>query len=223
MAEVKGLDVSHWQASVDWDDWKEKGHDFVYIKVSEGTTWVDPGWKGHFDAAVEYVRGPYHYFRVQWDGAQQGRHFWNQAKQRSFSMPPAIDVEKTNNLGYSKSTFKNRLRACLLETEEQFSVKPIIYTSESMWEFLVGSAWWADDYDLWTAHYTTASNPLVPSDWRDKGWKLWQWTSRPLDQNKFNGTMKDFLAWIGSSPDPEPPPEEEVTILKPGLYRVPGV
>ena len=220
MSNAKGLDISHWQVAVDWDDWKDKGYDFTYIKVSEGTTWTDFRWKTHYDSAVEFERGPYHYFRAQWDGAQQGRNFWNQAKQRNFSMPPAVDVEKTNNLGYSKSTFKNRLRACLLETEEQFGVKPIIYTSQSMWEFLVGSAWWADDYDLWTAHYTTASSPLVPSDWRDKGWKLWQWTSRPLDQNKFNGTMEDFLSWIGSSPDPEPPLGEEVTILEPGLYRV---
>ena len=105
---------------------------------------------------------------------------------------------------FTKEAFSARLRACLLETEQLWGKRPIIYTSKSKWEQLVGSVVWASAYDLWVAHYTTAPIPLIPGDWAGKGWKFWQYTSTPLDQNRFDGDLSKFLEYIGATPPPPP-------------------
>lgn len=197
-----GADVSHWN-SVDWPAWAGNGYRFVYIKATEGTGWVDDKWMAHQSAAElsEFYTGPYHYFRVQFDGMAQARHLFNTVSVRQWDMPPAIDVERTNNTGFSQAVFAQRLKTCLEETELLFGRKPVIYTSRSMWNELVGNVTWAKNYDLWVAHYGAAS-PAIPEAWAGKPWRLWQYTSTPLDQNRFNGELNDFLGWIGAAPPP---------------------
>ena len=191
-----GLDVSHWN-TVKWLEWKN--HRFVYIKCTEGTGWVDDKWMAHQTAAGlnDFYTGPYHYFRAAWSGAAQAQHFYNTVSVRQWDMPPAVDVEKINNTGFTKEVFAARLKECLLEVERLFGRKPVIYTSKSKWEELVGSMAGAASYPLWVAHYANVPTPLIPSDWVGTGYKVWQYTSSPLDQNKFNGELNDFLEWIG--------------------------
>ena len=217
MENVKGLDVSHW-VSADWSSWAAKGYEFVWAKASEGTTFVDNKYEQHTNGAVEddFYVGPFHYFRVQQNGVQQALHFHSVVGNNQMDLPPVIDVEKYNNEGYSQATFRARLRNCLLETEDLFERRPVIYTSLSMWNLLVGSAVWATAYDLWVAHYTTRPVPLIPNDWQGKGWKVWQYIDRPLDQNRFDGDKEEFLKWIGQE-SPAPPNtelEERVAALE---------
>ena len=134
-----------------------------------------------------------------------------------------IDVEKysgnTNSDGtrrVSRAVYAARLRNCLLETEQLWGRRPMIYTSKSMWHFLVGSAGWASAYDLWTAHYTRYPVPLIPNDWAGKGYSMWQFIDRPVDQNRFHGDYAEYLKWMGKDVVEPPGPQ----ILIPGEYRV---
>jgi len=87
-----------------------------------------------------------------------------------------------------------------------------IYTSKGAWNAIMGGAY-LTDRKLWVAHYTTASQPLLPTGWNS--WWLWQHTSTGrlagyagnLDTNRFNGDDADFAEWVGDLPIPEPPPE----------------
>ncbi|MDR4949786.1 GH25 family lysozyme [Neobacillus cucumis] len=40
-ANLKGIDVSHWQGTIDWNKVKNSGIAFVYAKASKGTTVTD--------------------------------------------------------------------------------------------------------------------------------------------------------------------------------------
>lgn len=44
-AQVRGIDVSHYQKNIDWEKVANSGVDFVYIKATEGATYVDPMFK----------------------------------------------------------------------------------------------------------------------------------------------------------------------------------
>lgn len=195
---VLGLDISHWN-TVTWPDWPDKR--FVYIKASEGTDWTDDKMASHKAAAeaADKYTGPYHYFRAAFNGAVQAQHFFDTAGP-DWDMPPAIDVEVINNTGFSKEVFAARLRNCLQETERLFRRRPVIYTSKSKWDLLVGFTGWESAYDLWAAHYTTAPVPLIPTGWSGKGWTLWQHTSTPLDQDRFGGSEEEFLEFVNAAP-----------------------
>jgi len=201
MTYTQGIDVSHWQ-DVKWLDWKNKGYVFAWLKATEGTNWEDNTWKQKYSDAKQqdFYLGAYHYFRVAWNGAVQAAWFWNAIKDHQWDNPPMVDVERTNNLGYSQSVFAARLRNFLNEFEQLSGIRPVIYTNRSSWQQLIGHAAWATAYDLWVANYTTNAVPLIPDDWQGKGWKLWQYTSVPLDQDRFDGSLADFLEWIGVPP-----------------------
>jgi GH25 family lysozyme M1 (1,4-beta-N-acetylmuramidase) len=201
---ILGLDVSHWNTP-DWTSWFANGYRFAFLKCTEGITWKDLRYQAHERDATDagFKVAPYHYFRAQWPGLPQAQHFFANAGRDD--MPPAVDIERTNNLGFTQALFASRLKEFLDEAERLFGRRPIIYTSKSMWEQLIGSVPWAADYDLWVAHYTTGPAPLLPTDWAGQGWKVWQYTSFQLDQNRFNGSEEDFLTWTGQ--DPTPPPD----------------
>ncbi len=213
--EVLIIDVSHWVRPV-WTEWPEQ--EGVYMKVTQGTQFADSEWKEHHREAGEagLFLGAFHYFKVQNNGVLQAEYMWNEIKGYKWDMRPVVDVEKYYNTGYSKAVFASRLRACLLEVERLFGVRPMIYTSKSMWHYLVGNTSWASAYDLWVAHYTTYPVPLIPDDWKGKGYRMWQFTSTPLDQNRFHGDHAEFLEWMGK----ELPPVVGPQVLQPGDYRV---
>ena len=217
MSEVKILDVSHWVRPV-WGEWAEQVG--VYMKLTEGASWEDNYWKRHYaESPSTMYKGGYHYFHGSTNGAVQATHMWTTALTHDWDMRPVIDVEKHGNIKsdgtrlISKAVFAARLRNCLITTEELWGIRPMIYTSRSMWHFLVGSVSWASAYDLWTAHYTSYPVPLIPDDWKGKGYRMWQFIDRPVDQNRFHGTHAEYLKWMGKDvPGPQ--------VLQPGDYRV---
>ena len=195
---ISGLDVSHWNV-VDWPDWANRGYKFSWIKATEGTDWHDSQYFTHKanSEGQGFITGPYHYFRAGFDGAQQAK-FFNTYVGMGGKLPPAVDVESINNTGFAQSFFANRLKACLLECENLFGRRPMIYTSKSKWEQLVGNVSWAADYDLWVAHYSTAlTAPLLPNGWVK--WAVWQYTSTPLDQERMQDEFYNKI--MGESVD----------------------
>ena len=209
---ILGLDVSHWNTPA-WSDWTAKGYKFVFIKATEGTTWLDPRYAAHKRDAGDtgFVTGAYHYFRAAFDGTAQADFFWSVIG--NTTLPPAIDVEAINNAGFSQSAFREQLRNCIIRIRNLSGKRPLIYTSKSKWELLVGSAPdIASQCDLWVADYGWDGNgngisiPRLPKDWA--GWAVWQYTSKILDQDRMQDSYWDALF-------PPPPPADNVTITLP--------
>src|SRR5437867_1330928 len=63
---LRGIDVSHYQGAINWDDVASGGISFAYIKATEGTNFVDPlfaqNWAGAEAAGLR--RGAYHFFTL---------------------------------------------------------------------------------------------------------------------------------------------------------------
>jgi len=206
---ILGLDVSHWNTPA-WPDWAIRDYRFVWIKATEGTAFLDPRYASHKRDAVNagFVTGAYHYFRAAFDGTQQADFFWSVIG--ATALPPAIDVEAINNSGFSQAAFRDQLRKCVTRVAELSGRRPVIYTSKSKWELLVGSAPdIAAQCDLWVADYGWDGNgngigiPRLPGDWAS--WSVWQFTSKTLDQDKMQNAYWDALF-------PPPPPVDTVTL-----------
>ena len=198
---LPGIDVSHWQGTVDWKAVAADGVEFAFIKATEGGDYVDPrfaaNWAGAQRAGV--VRGAYHFYRPQTDALAQAAHFLRTVQLAPGDLPPVLDVEVTD--GRSAAQIAAGVRTWLQEVERATGRRPILYTRASFWTGQMGGGF--GGYPLWVAHYGVSS-PNIPAEW--SGWTFWQHSDAGrvdgiggnVDLNWFNGGRAEFQAFIAS-------------------------
>jgi lysozyme len=186
-----GIDVSHHQGKIDWDKVKAGPTNFVFMKATEGTSFVSPTFRSNWDAAAGLNRGAYHFFRPSVSGAEQAAHFLATYRPRKGDLRPALDIEDFD--GSSKAGFQREVDAWLDAVGTAISDKrPFIYTSASFWQ-KIGNPSKYSDCPIWVAHYTRAAGPNLPKGWSD--YTIWQYSQSgtvdgvrgDCDVNLFNG------------------------------------
>lgn len=205
---VKGIDVSKYQSTVAWNKVKAAGVSFAVARVSDGTGYLDQyfsqNWKGMRTAGL--LRGAYQYFRPAQDALAQATLFVKRINaaggMRDGDLPCVLDLETSG--GLSSSGVLRAVATWIAYVEKHTNRRPIIYTGSYFWdEHKLGSGY--AGYPLWTAHYTSASCPLVPNAW--SRWTIWQYTSSAsvsgvtgrVDANRFNGTLSQLKAFAAAS------------------------
>ena len=73
MATVPGIDVSYWDAGIDWPKVRAAGQRFVFAKATEGDFYSDPTFDDNFlgSKPAGFLRGAYHFFRCNVDAKKQ--------------------------------------------------------------------------------------------------------------------------------------------------------
>jgi GH25 family lysozyme M1 (1,4-beta-N-acetylmuramidase) len=181
---TEGIDVSHWQGTIDWTKVRAAGKRFAYIKASEHTSFVDNKYqtnRANAKAAGLYV-GAYHFARpdsTSGDAVAEADHFIETADWARGELRPVLDLEDTG--GLSSTALQSWVRSFLDRVYQRTGVRGVIYVSPSFWSTKMGNSTWfaKNGYDvLWIAHWTTASAPSVPAEnWGGKSWTFWQYTS----------------------------------------------
>lgn len=199
---ARGIDVSHHQGRIDWRAVEGDGVGFVFVKATEGATFVDPAFRRNWAALgqTRMLRGAYHRFRPGRDALAQAGHFLAVAPVGEGALPPVLDVEATD--GVSDARLVRGVRAWLAEVERRTGVRPVVYTKPGFRRAHLGSA--LDDYPLWIAEYGVES----PSHPR---WTFWQHSergrvagiARAVDLDRFNGSRAE-LGQLAVSPLGEP-------------------
>ena len=100
---------------------------FVYVKCTEGKTYVDPKFlKNAKEAAKQGYRvGGYHYFRMTSGAHEQFENFRKHLSEISFNLRPMVDVETDD--GKPKHVLQDSLQVFLDLLEKEYGVKPMIY------------------------------------------------------------------------------------------------
>jgi GH25 family lysozyme M1 (1,4-beta-N-acetylmuramidase) len=201
-----GIDVSHYQGSINWTSVKRAGISFAWIKATEGTTYKDPKFNTNYPNAYKagVIRGAYHFARPDSSsGAAQASYFashggaWSRDNK---TLPGVLDIEGGC---YGKST--SSMRSWILDFYTTYKSKTrrdvVIYTSASWWNKCTGSwSGMASRSPLWDAHWTSASSPTLPKGF--PYWTVWQYTSSGkvsgisgnVDRDRFNGSASRLLA-----------------------------
>lgn len=207
-----GTDQSKWQGNSVTEG------DFIIIKATEGTGYVDPTCdaKYQINKAAGKLLGVYHFARPDLCSAEaEAEFFVNNIKGYIKEAILVLDWEQPGTQGNVSWA-----KAWLDRVYKLTGVRPLIYMSASV----VNSYNWssiAKDYGLWIAGYPNAynvPNPPKPSvgdmpygigAWAL--WAIWQYSSSAgtLDRNIAN---MDRAAWKkyanpDSSSKPEPTPE----------------
>ncbi|HVF58049.1 MAG TPA: glycoside hydrolase family 25 protein [Pyrinomonadaceae bacterium] len=201
-ARVTGIDVSHYQGSIEWAQVKNAGVGFAFAKATEGAGDVDPLFASHWNLMKEVglVRGAYHFFHASQDAVAQANHFTQTVRLEAGDLPPVIDLELNDGVGNSQLVAG--VRAWLETVEAATNRTPIIYTMSSFWNAHMTNEF--GGYPLWIAHYNVEPQPL-PSGWTN--WTFWQYSQSlaisgvhgNVDHDYFNGSAAALQTFIAQS------------------------
>lgn len=202
---VHGLDVSHYQCDIEWDEVKKMNENgiriqFAFIRATRGISTLDFKFKDNWNGAkkVGILRGAYHFFFFNLDAAQQARHFLNNVEIEKGDLPAVLDIEfdeTTDDKLLSKDAVLRSIATWLRIVEDETGVKPIIYTNLDYYKRYLNGLF--PDYKIWIANYNNPRGVRLPDG---KMWAFWQMSSKvrcngisePADFNVFNGSRQDL-------------------------------
>jgi len=218
MENIKGLDVSMWQKTINWSKIDTDEYKFVFVRARNSNRVQDPTFEYNFVRAKEIgmMVGAYQYFIPDKDPEKQAELFLQSLDKvgglGSDDMPPVMDIE--SNGVHDRDVLIKNMNTWIRIIKKETKKTPIIYTYPSFWNTL--RVYDFKEYPLWIAHYTKKGSPLVPKPWEN--WTFWQYTGSgdvegiktPVDKSVFNGGVDDLKKFIeesnivGTIPPPKP-------------------
>lgn len=184
-----GIDVSRWQGDIDFNAVRDAGNTFVFIKATEGGTFVDPkfhdNWRKANDAGLHV--GVYHYFRtISSTPAEQKDNIV--AALRGVNFDPtihvlAIDIETARNTEATPAQMADdahQLLTLLVADGLLEDTQPLIYCDNNTWKNHLDSVRHDfSGYRLWIANWNVEA-PMIPATWKEAGkdWSVWQYSSK---------------------------------------------
>ncbi|HET8784409.1 MAG TPA: glycoside hydrolase family 25 protein [Candidatus Limnocylindrales bacterium] len=203
----EGIDVSHWQGTIDWAKVKGAGKQFVFAKASEGIGFEDDMYDrnkaGAMGQGLKF--GAYHFARPgSNDPVKEADWFVSTMGLQRGMLLPVLDIEVTGGLGPTALT--NWVKSWLQRVYERTGARAIIYTSPSFWRSnLDNSRWFADNgyAMLWVAHWGVTSPSMPADNWGGKSWTFWQYSSDGtvpgisgrVDLNRYRFTSFDGVTY----------------------------
>ncbi|MEM7051514.1 MAG: GH25 family lysozyme [Acidobacteriota bacterium] len=202
---VRGLDISHHQGEILWQELPRPLVQFLFIKASEGGDFRDPAFDTNRQAASDrdIPWGAYHFFTFCRDGAEQAENFLTVPGFHAADLPPVIDVELGGNCKswQSVADVRRDLRAMITRVAEGSGRRPMLYVTREAYDHILSPD--LRRHDLWVR------DVFRPPRWADaEGWLFWQYGNRGridgisghVDLNVFRGSRDEFLKLIAASP-----------------------
>ena len=211
---LPGIDLSSHNGTVDFRQVVNVGVKYAWIKITEGTTHVNPGFEKKFDdgRSEGLIVGAYHFGRPDTytgdpkDWEKEADNFLEQLNKAGIEcgdLIPTLDVEQG-----VKTDDNYNVEWCLKWLDKvgcETKTRPVIYSARWAWQLYIMQA---DrdlqnelaTYPLWLASYNEGTKPERVTDlWTT--WDIWQWTgsgSVPgvtgrCDQNWLAGGQLDKL------------------------------
>lgn len=202
-ASAFGIDVSHYQGTIDWEKVKLSGQhpvEFMFAKASQGVTILDEQYLRNMDEArrVGILVGSYHYFSSGGSGTEQCDFFMSAIGDVPQDLLPVVDVEECPR-SWGPRSLRRNLRDFLLRMEQKYGMRPIIYTNVFFYNMYLADGF--KDYILFIARYSDEEPVLVDG----AEWTVWQFSERGrvggirhnVDLDCINGkyTLEDLMIY----------------------------
>ena len=168
-----GIDVSDHQKRIDWAEVaKDKNIKYVYIKATEGATYVSNLYRYNLENAHKHgiKVGSYHFLRTGSRIRDQFANFTRVVKKNEQDLLPVIDIEVRQ--GWTNQQVRDSVKLFADLVEEHYGCRPLIYTSSSFYDNILGRSF--NVYPLFIARYSN-SQPSLKSG---NDWVMWQFSER---------------------------------------------
>ncbi|MBT1618903.1 MULTISPECIES: GH25 family lysozyme [Curtobacterium] len=201
---VQGFDISAWQPSVNFRQAYGNGARFVYVKATEGTSYVSSTYKQQYATAKQrnLYRGGYVYAQPsQASGAATANYFFAHGGQWSKdgkTLPPLLDIEygsAAQGTCYGKSW--SSMRSWIKDFNRTVVAKtgryPAIYTTTDWWKRCTNNSNQFSKNPLFVAIYPVkdfTTPGTLGRSWSK--WTFWQWASSgtlPGDQDVYRNDI----------------------------------
>jgi hypothetical protein len=204
---IFGLDISHHQdLGLDLERCKREGIDFVFVKATEGASFVDSAFAANLAEAraAGLLVAAYHYVR---DRDSAGAQLYNIARTVPKDVPVILDVEAGSGNIVTVRELIDALRILGY-------IVPLLYLPQWYWHQL-GAPRLAGLPPLWSSRYPDTVVGALQSEWAAVPERYWsgyggldvavlQFTSSvriaghaPLDANAFRGSRTELAALLG--------------------------
>lgn len=192
--DIKGIDVSHHQGDIDWKKVMKAQPKlaFVYVKCTEGKSYVDPKFKVNSEgaSAVGYKVGAYHYFRMTSSAHEQFDNFKKQMDAVHIDLIPMVDVERDD--GKPREELQDSLKVLLDLLEKAYGKRPMIYGTNRSYNELCAPEF--NYYPLYIGRYGK-NKPIVTGP---SHYTIWQYSEsaripgipKPVDMCKMHPVYK---------------------------------
>lgn len=168
---IQGFDISHHQGHIHWQQISSSHFQFVYIKATEGTDYIDPLFKENWHQAkkTELKVGAYHFFNICRSGDLQARNFIRTVPKRAVSLAPAIDLEYDTKCiqTLTKDQLLKNIDAMQQQLQKYYAKIPIFYTSPQFYEIILKGNF--KNTPIWLRQYNT--KPQIK-------WQYWQYSAQ---------------------------------------------
>lgn len=147
---MKGIDVSNHNGYINWSSVKSSGIECVYIKATEGTTYVDPYMlRNCYGAKSEKLLiGFYHFLVGSSTPETQAENFYNCIKDKNNNLWPCLDLEHSKN---EPDNFMDYALRFIERFKALSGMNICIYACPSFIEENLDNR--LAKYPLWCAHY----------------------------------------------------------------------
>jgi lysozyme len=195
---IEGVDVSHWDGTINWAQAHSAGIAFTIAKATEADGYVDPTFATNRQnaKAAGVAIGAYHFFRANVDPTTQANHFLDTiGSVEPGELSPTLDLETTDGIG--GSTIAQRAVTFMQAVQARTGRVQFVYTSPSFFNSTIGAPASFAPFLLWIANWQV-NCPDVPSVWSD--WTVWQYTDSgsvsgmptAVDRDRFDGTVEEL-------------------------------
>lgn len=167
----EGIDVSRWQGNIDFSQVAQSGIQIVYIKATQGTTYVSPTFEQSYQDAKDngLKTGFYHYVtaRSEEEARNEAQFFASKISGKQIDCKLAMDFEEFGNLNNSEI---NAIGLAFIKRLEEILKTPVVIYSNT---FTARTIWSGEilNYPLWVAEYGV-SRPQDNGKWSTYiGWQ----------------------------------------------------
>lgn len=210
---VLGVDVSHYDGTVNWTQVKAVPKVFAWCKATEGLSNTDATFTTNMTNGISagVIMGGYHFAHPETNSASsEASYFVGVAGSyiHSCALPPVLDLEDPSGgtpltSAMTSSALTAWVQAWMSAVQTQTGITPVLYTNGSIATYLGSSV--KSTYKLWIADPDGSSTapPANIGGWPAWTFKQYSFTgtvagiSSQVDLNVFNGNMTAFNTFIG--------------------------
>jgi GH25 family lysozyme M1 (1,4-beta-N-acetylmuramidase) len=216
---VQGIDVSSAQHpngdAINWSEIASDGYKFAFIKVTEGSYYVNSyyaqdaagaGAAGLFWAPYAFAIPNYSGGALQADYALDNVRYGPDGRMLPLILDAEFDPYAGHDgtpsgswcYGLSTTQMVNWIGAFVTEAKRRTGQAPVIYTVADWWKKCTNDATRFTADPLWIADPNSKTSPMTPPNWTN--WTYWQYTSaaHPVGIPETSGIDTD-ASWLSTS------------------------